>query len=89
MVEADAITGGDVKVQSTPTWLRKWRVYECVASTNETITTDGLGALVAAVGIRKDTGAAITCTVATTVVTITSTLTDIPVVVLVSGASGP
>lgn len=89
MVEADAISAQQVQVPTTTTYGRKWRVYECIASTNETITTDGLGTLVAAVGVRKDTGVAITCTVATTVVTITSTLSDVAVVVLVAGAAGP
>lgn len=88
MAEATNITSSEIKNQYTATYYKKWRVYEAVVSTNETITTTGLGTLTAAVGIRKDTGAAITCTVALGAVTVTSTLSDIPCVVLAVGETG-
>ena len=53
--------------------------------TNDTITIGELTAVVHAEAFRMDTGASITCTYSGNVVTITETLTDIPVLVCVTG----
>lgn len=53
--------------------------------TNDTMTIGELTAVKHAEAFRMDTGASITATYATNVVTITETLTDIPVLVCVTG----
>lgn len=88
MTEATNVIKSEIKNQFYPVFYRRWQIFEATASTNNTITTSGLGTLASAVGIRKDTGAEITCTVAKTVITITSTLTNVPVVVLAVGETG-
>lgn len=56
------------------------------ASTNDTITIGEMTDITSANAWRLDTGAVLTCTDATNVVTITSAaLTNVPVVVLATG----
>ena len=54
--------------------------------TNDIVTLGELNAITSAKAWRTDTGANITCTTATNVVTITeSSLTDVPIVILATG----
>lgn len=54
--------------------------------TNDTVTLGDLASITHAECFRLDTGASITCTTATNVVTITqAALTDIPVLVVATG----
>ena len=86
MVDATSIVEGAVQQPTTVTYGLRWKVVEATISTDETIPITGLGTVVRATGLRKDTGALIVCTCATTVVTVTSVLADVACVIVVIGA---
>lgn len=88
MTEAGVVNEGSVIQPTTFANGRRWKTAEATVTTNETIPITGCGDLVAAVGVRKDTGAAIACTVATTVVTVTTGgLADVPCIILAIGTA--
>ncbi len=63
--------------------VQKTRVdCEATVSTSDTITMQNIGTLLGATVLRKDTGAALTATVATNVITITqASITNVDVIV--------
>lgn len=62
-------------------------MFEATVSTADTITMGSLTTLLNAVLFKKSDGAAVTCTVATNVITVTQgTTTDVPVVGLAYGS---
>ena len=85
MVDADPIMRGAVVQETTVTKLRRYQVAYAIVSTNETVPME-VGTLVAAAAFRLDTGAEITTTEATTIVTVTeAALVNIPVVIIATG----
>ncbi len=67
----------NVQVRSvtiTPAALKTRVDFEATVSTSDTITMQNIGALSGAAVLRKDTGAALTTTIATNVITVTTTL---------------
>jgi hypothetical protein len=56
-----------------------------IAAQNDTVTFSDYTSIVSVQAIRKDTGAALTATLATNVVTITSVLTNVNIFLLVWG----
>ena len=70
----------------TAATVKRYVIMESTVSTSDTVTVDKLTTLLGATAIRKDTGAVLTATVATNVVTITSVgLTNVDVVILAYG----
>ena len=67
---------------------KRYIVFEAYpVDTNDTVTLGDMAALTSAHCWRLDTGAVLTCTVATNVVTVTSAaLTDVPIVGLATCA---
>lgn len=88
MVDASPITEGAVQQPITVTYGRRYKVVEAEVTTDETVTVNGIGTLAAAYCAKKSDGTAVTCTVATTKITVTAAgLTDEPIVALAIGAA--
>jgi hypothetical protein len=78
MVEATPITKNQINQAKTVTLKRKYMCGEATVSTDETITLTELGTLVSAgcLVCKASDGTAVAFSVATSVITITATLTD-------------
>ena len=70
----------------TTTSLKKYYLIESTVTMNDTITIAELTTVTAADIRNLDTGAAITCTVATNVITVTGAATAVKCIILVVGS---
>ena len=70
MVECASKTLGSVVQPETVTKLRRYQIFDAIVDTNDEITME-IGTLVHAEAFLASDGSSITCTVATTKVTIT------------------
>lgn len=85
MVDASDIKRGAASQPSAVTLYRRYQVFEAIVSTNETIPLE-IGTLADVAVFRSDTGAEVTATVATTIVTVTQgALVDVHCVGLAFG----